>query len=138
MSEVALRKPVENTTSITEEKIEVKNSDRVSSPSSNTPISLYEHIEGIPYTAKYFGMQSIMKSDSSLISDIQDIDRTYRYKVSKGELKDSEVSFSDFIKEAVKATDTKNAPDSIKLRKIAKWLSFMREMEQLDEVKQWL
>jgi len=138
MSEVALRNPINKTAEISDNKVEVINPDKVSSITTDSPVSLYEHIEGIPYTAKYFNMQNIMKSDSSLVEDIRNIEKTYRYKVSKGELKDSEVTYKDFIKEAEKATDTKNAPDDIKLRKIAKWLSFMREMDQLDEIKQWL
>ncbi len=112
---------------------EPKNPDRVHTIDEEVPIALHEEIKGIPYTANFFEVSEIWDdSDIDMKDDILSIEDAYREKVSSGELQDGEQSFKSFIKEAVKVTNTRNSPSTVKIAKIAAWVSFMSNLADID------
>lgn len=113
---------------------EPQNPDRVQTKGDDVPIALHEELRGIPYTAEFFEVQDIWKNSKiDMSDDILGIESAYRDKVSSGQLQDGEKSFKDFIKEAEKATNTKNSPPVVKIAKIAKWVEFMNDLSEIDK-----
>jgi hypothetical protein len=115
---------------------EPQNPDRPESVEVEAPVALYEEIEGIPYTAKYFGVEKIWDDpDIGMADDVKVIDSYYRQKVQNKDLEDGKKSYESFIKEIEKATNTKNSPHGVKIAKMAEFTRFMKKMEEIDKLK---
>jgi len=106
---------------------------------TDVPIAVYRDIMGVPYTAKFFGIEKIWDSpDVSYQEDVETIEEAYREKVASGELEDGEKTFKEFIKQAEKATNCQNSPVNVKLAKIAEFVRFMARLDRIDkERKRW-
>lgn len=117
---------------------EAKNPDKVISAEPETPIALYQELKGKPYSADYFEMGSLWNDHPSWGEDLSAIDSYYRSKVASGEFQDSKDSYLALIKEAEKATNTKNASTNLKVAKIAEFVRFMEKMDKIEtERSKW-
>lgn len=97
------------------------------------PIAIYQEVKGVPYTAVYFEIENIWDSpDVSYREDVEAIEDYYRQKVASGEIQDSKDAFKDLIRQAERATDSKNAPLSVKIAKIAEFVKFMSRLEKIE------
>ena len=109
------------------------NPDRPVGTDGDAPIALHEEINGIPYSAVYFEVDSFMNdSDVSFRESAEIIDDAYREKVEGGELADGKSSFDAFVKIAIKATDSQHAPVGVKMAKIAEFVKFMKRINNID------
>jgi hypothetical protein len=103
---------------------------------TKAPISLHHEITGTPYTAKFFEIEKIWDDpDLTLREDVETIEDSYRQKVRFNELEDGEKTFTGFIREAEKATNSKNAPAVIKIAKIAEFVKFMSRMDRINKMR---
>jgi len=136
------RKPVERT-AVSEEKAPEPKTPKTGGGGEDTetdvPIAVYQDIMGVPYTAKFFGIEKIWDHpDVSYKEDVEAIERAYKAKVGAGEIEDSEKAFRDFVRQAEKATNCQNAPVSVKLAKIAEFVKFMARLDEIDrQRKRW-
>lgn len=97
------------------------------------PIALYMDMNGYPYSAEYFEIKDIWDNPKlTYKDDLSHIDEYYKNKVESNKIKDGEDSFKELIKEAEKATNTKNSPTSVKIAKIAEWMRFMNKMDKIE------
>lgn len=120
----------------TAEVAEPQNPDRPVSAETEAPIALYEEVEGLPYTAKYFEVDKIWDDpDIGLRDDVKVIDEYYRQKVQNKDLEDGKKSYESFIKELEKATDSKHSPSGVKIAKMAEFARFMKKMDEIDRLK---
>lgn len=134
MDDTVLREATTEDSKQVDTKVVPKNPDRVIEADTDTPIALYVNLEGYPYTAKHFGVKGIWDNpDIGLNSDILTIEEAYQSKVSSGELEDGVKTYESFVKEAEKATSTKDAPAATKIPKIAEWVKFMSKMDSIDQ-----
>lgn len=116
------------------EAVEGSNPDRPHTVDVDAPIALHEDIEGVPYTAKYFEVEEIWNDKSlEMGKSIRTIEKAYREAVEGGRLSDGRDSYKAFINEAIKATDTKHAPDRVKIAKIAEFVKFMSRLEKIEQ-----
>lgn len=105
---------------------------------TEAPIALYEELEGKPYSAVHFDVEGIWDSSDSLAEDLRAIDSYYQNKVKSGEYEDGKDAYEQLIKEAEKATETKNASFNLKVAKIAEFVRFMERMDKIDsERERW-
>jgi len=138
---ITFRKPVEKT-AVSEEKAPEPKTPKTGggeNTDTDVPIAVYQDIMGVPYTAKYFGIEKIWNNpDISYKEDVETIEEAYKAKVATGEIEDGEKTFKDFVKQAEKATACQNAPISVKLAKIAEFVRFMARLDEIDrQRKRW-
>jgi len=116
--------PVEQTTTTWGEK----------TPDIETPIALYQEMNGVPYTARFYEIVPLYNDPTlGMREEVDSIEQAYRQKVQFNELKDGKDTFKDFIKQAEKATDCEKSPTNVKIAKIAQWVKFMAEMDKIDK-----
>jgi len=96
------------------------------------PIALYSELKGRPYAADHFKVSDIWDMNEGMQADLIDIDGYYRDLVQKGDLQDGKDSYKQFIKQAEKVTDTKNANINLKIAKIAEYAKFMNRMQDIE------
>ena len=114
---------------------EAQNPDVPHSVDKTTPISLYQELRGMPYSAEYFEVKEIWNSDKlTLKEDLRLIDEYYKNKVWNNEYQDNKKSFEVVIKEAKKVTNCENAPVNIQIAKIAEWAKFMNRIRDIDKL----
>jgi len=112
--------------------VEAQNPDRPS-VEVNAPIALYEEVNGRPYAVDYFDVEGIWDDpDLDMRDDMQLIDKAYRSRVQNQKIKDGTDTYKAFIQEAEKATNTKNAPTSVKVAKLAEYVKFMEGLYRID------
>ena len=138
---ITFRKPVEKAPVEKEKAPEPKTPKAGGGEETETevPVAVYEDVMGVPYTAKFFGIEKIWDHpDVSYKEDVETIEQAYKDKVAAGELEDSEKTFKDFIRQAEKATNCQNAPVSVKLAKVAEFVRFMARLDEIDrQRKRW-
>jgi hypothetical protein len=92
-------------------------------------VSIFEEVEGYPYSVKYFDLKGIWsKKELGFKDDFKAIDKAYRDGVEKGELQDDPKIFDKWIKQAIKATNSEMSPRETQVERVAKWLKFMGEL----------
>jgi len=117
-----------------QESSEVKSHDITPHGDAETPIALYEQLNGKPYTAKYYGVEEIWDNpDLGMGDDIKSIEKYYVSKVQKNEIADGKDNFKKFVKSLEKAIGLSDmSPNTVRISKLAKYIKFMREAEKID------
>jgi hypothetical protein len=101
----------------------------------DSPIALYEQLEGEPYTAKYYEVSKIWDNpDLDMKSDVKAIEKYYVSKVQRNEVADGKDNFKKFIKGLEKAIGlTDLTPNTVRISKLAKYIKFMQEADRIDQ-----
>lgn len=113
-------------------EVEKANSTPSNDKAIEPPISEYYELNKVPYTAKYFEVTGIWnKPDIGMKDDLMFIDRAYKKQVTKGIIADTKDNFKSFISEAERVTDCEKAPVETRIRKIARYVSFINDIKKL-------
>lgn len=89
--------------------------------------TLYADENNRPYLAKHYSVEETYKELPDAVKDASENIQDYFEDLHKsGQYENDKVGFKDFMKKLERQTDTKSAPLTVKIKKIAEFIKYLQ------------